>query len=58
MDHGLLRHMILLPRQRRAVLGIGSDEGKSVIVPGLSRWLHREEVRAALVQAQHMSLSS
>ncbi|MEK6785771.1 MAG: hypothetical protein AABY61_09850 [Nitrospirota bacterium] len=41
-----------------AVLGTGSDVGKSLITAGICRWLHRTGVRVAQFKAQSMSLNS
>jgi adenosylcobyric acid synthase len=40
------------------VAGTTSDAGKSVIVAGIVRWLHREGVRVAPFKAQNMALNS
>jgi adenosylcobyric acid synthase len=40
------------------VAGTTSDAGKSVIVAGIVRWLHRQGVRVAPFKAQNMSLNS
>jgi len=40
------------------VCGTHSDAGKSVIVAGMCRWLHRCGVRVAPFKAQNMALNS
>lgn len=40
------------------VAGTSSDSGKSVIVAGICRWLHRRGVRVAPFKAQNMALNS
>ena len=44
--------------QALAVLGTGSDVGKSLITAGICRVLHRAGVRVAPFKAQNMSLNS
>jgi adenosylcobyric acid synthase len=44
--------------QALAVLGTGSDVGKSLITAGICRLLHRTGVRVAPFKAQNMSLNS
>ena len=55
-------NMVKSRRDRRAraiaVLGTGSDVGKSVVAAGLCRLLHRKGVRVAPFKAQNMSLNS
>ncbi len=41
-----------------AVLGTGSDVGKTLITAGIYRLLHRTGVRVAPFKAQNMSLNS
>ena len=40
------------------VAGATSDAGKTVVVAGLCRWLHRQGVRVAPFKAQNMSLNA
>lgn len=44
--------------QALAVLGTGSDVGKSLITAGICRFLHRAGMRVAPFKAQNMSLNS
>ena len=41
-----------------AILGTGSDVGKSLIVAGICRFLSRKSVRVAPFKAQNMALNS
>jgi adenosylcobyric acid synthase len=46
------------PTKALAILGTGSDVGKSLIVAGICRLLSRKGVRTAPFKAQNMALNS